>query len=208
MPLLCLHIQQTLLQDIFDSFIDSYIENKIGISNSFLSEALALQLKVNLEERYKHQFFKPAGIGNDETVNQNKTIRSDKIYWLDRSQGNEAECIFFDLIDTFTLHLNTTCFTGITGYEFHYALYEAGSFYSKHLDQFRNNSSRQFSMIMYLNENWLPGDGGELCIHQNNTVQNIAPEMGTSVFFKSSELLHEVLVTNKLRMSITGWLKI
>jgi SM-20-related protein len=31
---------------------------------------------------------------------------------------------------------------------------------------------------------------------------------GKSVFFKSSELVHEVLTTNKPRMSITGWLKV
>jgi SM-20-related protein len=27
------------------------------------------------------------------------------------------------------------------------------------------------------------------------------------VFFKSDELLHEVLLTNERRMSVTGWLK-
>ena len=31
---------------------------------------------------------------------------------------------------------------------------------------------------------------------------------GKTVFFKSSELAHEVLLTNKARMSITGWLKV
>jgi Rps23 Pro-64 3,4-dihydroxylase Tpa1-like proline 4-hydroxylase len=50
--------------------------------------------------------------------------------------------------------LNATCYTGITDYEFHYTLYEKGSFYKKHFDQFRNNDSRQYSMIMYLNTNW------------------------------------------------------
>jgi SM-20-related protein len=31
---------------------------------------------------------------------------------------------------------------------------------------------------------------------------------GKGVFFKSGELEHEVLLANKMRMSITGWLKI
>jgi SM-20-related protein len=62
-------------------------------------------------------------------------------------------------------------------------------------------------MIMYLNEDWKEADGGELCIHHADHEQNIAPQNRKSVFFKSRELQHEVLRTNKPRMSVTGWLK-
>ncbi|MNL15131.1 2OG-Fe(II) oxygenase superfamily protein [compost metagenome] len=110
-------------------------------------------------------------------------------------------------MDIFVSYLNRTCYTGITGYEFHYTLYEKGSFYKKHVDQFRNNEVRQYSMIMYLNAGWKEKDGGQLCIHHPDHLQNIAPMAGKSVFFKSSDLPHEVLRTNKPRMSITGWLK-
>lgn len=138
----------------------------------------------------------------------NKLVRSDLICWLDRKNNNSPENDFFDLIDSFVSHLNSTCYTGITGYEFHYTLYEKGSFYKKHIDQFSNNESRQYSMIMYLNDDWRAEDGGELCIHHGNILQNISPVNGKSVFFKSNELAHEVLLTHKPRMSITGWLKI
>ena len=111
-------------------------------------------------------------------------------------------------MDEFVSYLNETCYTGITGYEFHYTLYEKGSFYLKHLDQFRNNDSRKYSMILYLNAEWKDGDGGELCIHHANHLQLISPNNGKSVFFKSNELLHEVLKNNQPRMSITGWLKV
>jgi SM-20-related protein len=47
--------------------------------------------------------------------------------------------------------MNETCYAGITGYEFHYAFYEEGSFYKRHVDQFQNNQGREFSMITYLN---------------------------------------------------------
>jgi Rps23 Pro-64 3,4-dihydroxylase Tpa1-like proline 4-hydroxylase len=69
--------------------------------------------------------------------------------------------------DHFILFLNSTCYTGITGYEFHYTLYEAGTFYKKHIDQFRNDKSRAYSMIMYLNAAWKEGDGGELFLGHN-----------------------------------------
>ena len=148
-----------------------------------------------------------AGTGNDELSFQNKTVRSDQIYWLDPKHNDPHENEFFTLIDAFVKHLNSTCYTSITSYEFHYALYETGSFYKKHIDQFRNNESRQFSMIMYLNPDWKTGDGGELCIYHDTFEQTITPVNGKSVFFKSSELLHEVVLANKPRMSITGWLK-
>ena len=55
----------------------------------------------------------------------------------------------------------------------YYSLYDAGDFYKKHLDQFKDNSNRQFSMISYLNPHWEAKDGGELFIHQANNNQTI-----------------------------------
>ena len=63
-------------------------------------------------------------------------------------------------------------------------------------------------MISYLNSNWQESDGGELLIHQLDQNLKIAPTHGKTIFFKSDELVHEVLVTQNTRMSITGWLKI
>jgi SM-20-related protein len=196
------------LLDTFNTLIDSFIDNKVGIAENFLSKSLASHLRANLNKLYSGEQLLSAGTGNDKTAVHNKLVRSDKIYWLDRSHHDAYENIFFDLMNSFISYLNSTCYTGITGYEFHYTMYETGSFYTRHIDQFKNNRSRQYSMIMYLNENWQENDGGELCIHHSDHIQNISPVNGKSVFFKSSELEHEVLLTNKPRMSITGWLKI
>lgn len=192
----------------FNTLIDSFIENKVGIAEHFLSDVLAAQLKANLITLYAENLLLSAGTGNDTVAVQDQLVRSDRIYWLDRGHNNPSENAFFDLMDNFVSYLNSTCYTGITGYEFHYTLYEKGSFYKKHLDQFRNNESRQYSMILYLNADWKSEDGGELCIYHAGSQQNISPINGKSVFFKSSELAHEVLLTNTPRMSITGWLKI
>ena len=196
-----------LLEKIFNTLIESYIDNKVGIAENFLSKSLAAGLKNNLNTLYAENQMQSAGTGNEEIVSHNKSVRSDIIYWLDRKHDNKNENDFFDLMDQFVSHLNETCYTGINGYEFHYALYEKGSSYKKHIDQFKTNKSRQYSMIMYLNSEWKENDGGELCIHHKNRIENISPVNGKSVFFKSSELEHEVLITNKPRMSITGWLK-
>lgn len=196
------------MEKIFNQLIDSFINDKVGIAKDFINPVLSRHLINNLLRLHNDSQLLSAGTGNEVVVMHDKTFRGDKIHWLDRSHGNSYENDFLDLIDTFILYLNKTCYTGITGYEFHYTLYEKGSFYKKHIDQFKNNEVRQYSMIMYLNQNWTEKDGGELCIHHLDHLQSIAPTSGKSVFFKSSELAHEVLITNTSRMSITGWLKI
>lgn len=196
------------MEHTFDTLINSFIKDKIGIAENFLSTTLSFHLKENLNILYSSQRLVIAGTGKEAVIEKDKTVRGDKIFWLDRSHNNAHENAFFDLMDEFVLYLNRTCYTGITNYEFHYTLYESGTFYKKHLDQFKNNDSRQYSMIFYLNENWIQNDGGELCIHSVNGQQTISPNNGKSVFFKSNELEHEVLITTKARMSITGWFKV
>jgi SM-20-related protein len=201
------HQYKPPLQTIFDCLIDSFIDDKVGLANDFLSVSLAAGMKANLLALYSEKQLLSAGIGNNSVQNHDKLIRNDKIYWLDRSHDNAFEIRFFALMDSFVSHLNRTCYTGITGYEFHYTMYEKGSFYKKHLDQFMNDKTRAYSMIMYLNLDWQETDGGELCIYHDDSQQTISPQNGKCVFFKSSELAHEVLTTNVPRLSITGWLK-
>jgi Rps23 Pro-64 3,4-dihydroxylase Tpa1-like proline 4-hydroxylase len=195
------------MENSFEDLITTYIENKVGISEHFLSNDLANNLKQNLYNLNKNSQLSAAGIGNSEKLSYDGAIRSDSIYWLDKKHNNAFENEFFAQMEAFILYLNESCYAGITGYEFHYSLYEKGDFYLKHLDQFKNNPSRKYSIISYLNSDWQESDGGELLIHQLGNNQKISPTQGKTVFFKSDELVHEVLVTQNTRMSITGWLK-
>ncbi len=191
----------------FESIIDGYLDKRVGVVNDFLSSKLSFDLIGNLKLLYGEEKLRTAGIGNGENTAIEQSIRNDKIFWLDKNELKESETAFFELIDAFVLYLNRTCFTGIKSYEYHYALYEKGAFYKKHMDQFKTDHGRAFSMIIYLNEDWVKGNGGELKIYKKTEVQLISPENRKCVFFKSDELPHEVLVSNKSRMSITGWLK-
>ncbi|MFN0050422.1 MAG: 2OG-Fe(II) oxygenase [Cytophagales bacterium] len=191
----------------FELIINSFIDNNIGVADHFLSQNLANQLKINLERLFDNKLLIKAGTGNAEKPVYDTTIRGDSIYWLDKKHENKYENEFFTLIEDFIKYLNISCYAGITDYEFHYSLYEIGSFYKKHLDQFQDNQKRQYSMISYLNEKWEEKDGGELLIYQLNSNKKIAPNSCKTVFFKSNELAHEVLLTNERRMSVTGWLK-
>ena len=191
----------------FDTLIDSYLDNKVGIDAGFLSKALSNGLQQNILQLQQDELMSVAGIGNEAVKDAHQKWRGDKIYWLDKKHSNRYEQDFLLLVEEFIEHLNSTCYTGINDYEFHYSLYEAGDFYKRHRDQFKNDSNRKFSLINYLNENWLEEDGGQLLVYQDETVQKILPHSQTAVFFKSDEMEHEVTKANRSRMSITGWLK-
>ncbi len=190
-----------------EQLITSFITDKIGITPHFITDKLALNLKKHLLHLLKENLMVPAKIGNNNETSINSSVRGDRIYWLDRKHNNVSENDFLDQIEDFILLLNRSCFAGITSYEFHYSFYDIGSFYTKHYDQFKNNNSRAYSMISYLNDEWKIADGGELMVYQNYNNQKITPTQGKTVLFRSDELQHEVLVTQKPRMSITGWLK-
>lgn len=120
----------------FDLLIDSYLENKIGIDTSFLSEDLSTGLLQNILQLQRDDLMIAAGIGNGEVKDFKQKMRSDKIYWMDKKHTNIFEQEFLQQVEGFIDRLNSTCYTGINGYEFHYAVYEEGSFYKRHKDQF------------------------------------------------------------------------
>ena len=191
----------------FDKLINIFLDNRVGVCDNFLSPELSSGLRRNVESLYNQKKLRLAGIGNGDLSVINQNVRNDKIFWLDRNNPRDFEQELFTLIDSFVIYLNRTCFTGIKSYEFHYTLYEKGAYYKKHIDQFKTDQGRAFSMIMYLNEDWIKKDSGELKVYKETEVQFISPNDKRCVFFKSDELTHEVLVTNKSRISVTGWLK-
>lgn len=195
------------MKDDFELLIGSFLDTRVGVGDDFLSDKLSLELISNLSSHYSAEELRVAGIGNKDNSIIDQSIRRDKIFWLDKNKLKASEKLFFKLIDAFVIYLNRTCFTSIKSYEFHYALYEKGAFYKKHLDQFKIDSGRAFSIIIYLNEGWTKEDGGQLKIYKETEVHLVSPKNRKCVFFKSNELPHEVLVSNKSRMSIVGWLK-
>ena len=192
----------------FDLLIDSYLSNDIGIAPAFLSPQLSAGLQQNIIQLQQNEMMTAAGIGNHAIKDANQQMRSDKIYWMDKKHGNVFENEFLQHVEDFIERLNSTCYAGINAYEFHYAVYEPGSFYKRHKDQFKNNDHRKFSLITYLNNNWQNADGGQLQVYRDDTMQQIQPHAQTAVLFKSNETEHEVIKANRSRMSVTGWLKV
>ncbi len=191
----------------FDLLLDTYIDRHLGVDTGFLSTSLSQGLLQNIIQLQLDEKMAKAGIGNHAVMDKQQTMRGDQIYWMDKSHENIFEQEFLLQMDDFITYLNKTCYTGINGYEFHYTVYENGTSYKRHFDQFKNDSKRKFSMISYLNTDWLEADGGQLWVYGDEGIQKILPEANTTVFFKSDEMEHEVTEVHRDRMSVTGWLK-
>ena len=89
------------METSFETLIASYIENKVGISEGFLSDELCENLKSNLLALNSDQQMQTAGIGNDAKMVHNDLIRNDKIYWLDKGNNNVFICRSYFLFSLF-----------------------------------------------------------------------------------------------------------
>lgn len=196
-------------QDQFESLIQGLIDNKYGCSNDFFLPPIMAGLRQNIHDLNESGKLKRASIGNKSGLQTNLSIRSDTINWIADQGTNAFEIVYLQKIWRFIHYMNKTCFTSIKTYESHYANFEIGRFYKRHLDQFKSDNGRKFSIVLYLNEDWLAEDAGSLSLYPSigeNVM--IAPLSGRLVFFRSDEMEHEVHPSmTRERCSIAGWLK-
>lgn len=201
------------LNPIYEKIINDLLNQKYSISDFFFSEQETKQLRESIIQQDNNQDFHQAAVGNAQNEQIVKSVRGDKIRWIDESQQTETEEIFFSKINHFIDYLNQTCYMGIDESEFHYAVYPEGTFYQKHIDAFKNDDRRTLSIVLYLNdEEWKDGFGGQLALYLpkddgTENELNVLPLAGRLVVFDSKTIPHEVKKVNRPRYSITGWLK-
>ena len=143
----------------FELLIEGLLNNEYGVCDNFFTPEEISGLRENLQTYHQAGQMYPAGVGKNFDFQKNAEIRGDVIYWIDEDSKNAVEALFIEKIERFIAYLNATCYTGINDSEFHYAYYEPKSFYKRHLDQFKSDRGRRFSMVLYLNDNWLEEDG-------------------------------------------------
>jgi len=151
--------------------------------------------------------FSNASIGRRFREHRNRFVRTNRVHWLQE----EDESVDSWRRWSFKLrrYLNRHLFLGLESFESHIALYETGDFYKLHIDAFRGGRNRIVSLITYLNDGWQPGQGGELVLYpQNSEPVKVVPEAGTVVLFLSEVVPHEVLVTHRIRHSVSGWFRV
>lgn len=173
---------------------------------NFLKANQILQLREQALSHYVAGEFKQASIGQGNTKTIQTEIRRDAVLWLEEhTTGVAGE--FLAWLTELRTELNRELFLSLVEAELHFALYPAGGFYRKHIDNFRGSSARLVTVILYLNPNWQPEQGGQLKMYLDNKTLEVAPKAGTLVLFLSERFEHEVLPTEQERLSLTGWLR-
>lgn len=195
-----------------DSIADSLAEHGWLMVADFLNAADGCAQASECSAAWNAGGFQRAGVGRTGGPVIREDIRRDHVMWLDHSSTAPAQHAWLEKIENLRCHLNRTLYLGLQNYEGHFAIYPEGGFYTAHLDRHQNTNSRIVTVILYLNEHWRQGDGGELKIwttrgEKDGPFEIIEPRMGTAVIFMAGDFWHEVLPSHKPRMSVTGWLR-
>ncbi|TRN24424.1 2OG-Fe(II) oxygenase [Vibrio furnissii] len=186
-----------------DALLDAIADQGWFIWDDFLTPEQVQRLSECVPEAWHR-----ARIGRHDDVQREATIRSDKIQWLSQSMGQPIQD-YLERMEQIRQTVNRDFFLGLFEYEAHFAKYEQGDFYKKHLDAFRGQENRKLTTVFYMNSDWQPADGGELKLYDldDQLIEKIAPVAGRLVVFLSEKFPHEVLTTNAERISIAGWFR-
>ena len=173
-----------------------------------LEPAQCIALRTTAHEHYEQGLFRGAKIGRTLETHQNNTIRTDEILWLEGNETNPAIRTFLEQIQHLAQLLNQSLFLGLNEFETHFASYQPGTYYKRHIDQFATQKTRKVSFVYYLNQDWREEYGGELTLYnkENELLHKVLPQENRFICF-NSDLPHEVALTHQPRYSITGWLK-
>lgn len=195
-------------EPLLDRIADALVERGYLILQDALDSALTQALFRRIQQ-LDEAHFQRAGVGREQDLHLNSTVRRDQIRWLE--YDDTAESAYLDWMTRLREGLNRRLFMGLFDYECHFAHYAPGAFYKRHLDAFRGKTNRLLTTVFYLNADWQPSNGGELLIYPEQgeeALERVMPRAGTLVIFLSDRFPHEVLPARADRYSIAGWFRV
>lgn len=185
------------------SAIDSLEKDGIAVIDDFFDPA---SLRREALARFHSGHFRAAAIGKEKA--SDSQIRSDQIDWWEPLSLSAPQRSFVQKLELLRGSINQELFLGLFDWEGHYARYDVGNFYQKHLDRFHSDDRRVLSTVFYLNEGWSLEKGGELVVYPPGApLQTILPHAGKLVVFLSDRVPHEVKPAVTERLSVTGWFR-
>lgn len=195
--------------EITPEMMDQLADKQWVVANQLWTEDELIQLKHLALKRWDSGQFQPAKVGRSSEQQRAAQIRSDWTCWVDLKLP-EFENLA-EKVESLRQNLNQSLYLGINQFECHFARYAEGQFYEEHIDQPRLQSplhgERVISFVLYLNENWQPGNGGELRLRLNDKEILIEPLWGRLALFRSDTVPHAVLASRTERWSLTGWFR-
>jgi SM-20-related protein len=188
-----------------------------SVATDAIDPDLGSALRAESERLWDQGDYRPARIGSGTNQHLSTAIRSDRIRWIDEVEPTAAQGQYLAFLDDVRQAINRRTFLGLYEWEGHLAIYPPGTLYRRHLDVFADAQERVVSTVLYLNEGWQPGDGGELRLWTtpagprmpvDGPHLDVEPRFGTLVTFLSRDHYHEVLASNCDRFSVTGWFRV
>ena len=190
----------------FEQIADGLAESGFAVVDNFLTDT-EVEAILNLDIfREGVVNFRKAGIGKESQLQINEAIRGDYIRWIDKNEAAPPAKVYMDRLQGLCEYVNQTLFLSLKDYEIHFTIYPAGSYYKRHLDQFKKDDHRKLSVICYLNKDWREEHGGQLRMYLSDKAIDCLPLSGRLVCFRSDQIEHEVLPATKERLSLTGWM--
>lgn len=191
---------------VFEQIVDDLAEKGFSVTDSFLdnNEINAILSVDEFKNRMLH--FKKAGIGNSASLKINESVRGDYISWIDTKKAHLSISVYVNRLNALQVYLNKTLFLSLKDIELHLTSYPVGSYYRRHVDQFKQQDHRKISVILYLNRDWRSEQGGQLRVYSQSNEIDIFPVAGKLVCMRSDLIEHEVLPASRERLSVTGWM--
>jgi SM-20-related protein len=224
---------RNIFSQITEADLKQLASNGYVVTKQFLNPDFVQLLRKDIDLLRRKGRFSAAKIGQDSTNALNTNIRVAETVFIGESKlkdiPSEARYQLYQVLDSLRLtlsqnpllkddNLDVSPPLDRTLSEFLFAYYPKGGFYRRHMDAVPNSVSalREYSILIYLNDNWNELDGGYLRIHldsgrdflpsnENPSYIDVKPEGGTLVLFKSDRIPHEVLDTNAERAVVVGW---
>jgi SM-20-related protein len=179
----------------------------VSVRDQFLTPSQTHSLVECAHVRRARGEFDAARIGRDQNLQRRKEIRGDSICWI-APPLSPAEQTLLNELEYLRQELNREAFLGLFELELHYSWYPPGAGYARHVDQPHGRVQRQVSLMLYLNEDWTPEAGGQLRIFDAAYGhRDIEPIAGRLVHFLTPGREHEVLPTQRNRLSVSGWFR-
>jgi len=194
------------MSSVFDTVADGLAEHGYAVVDQFLSRSEVEAILRVKEFQSEGATFKKAGIGNAKSLQIQETVRGDYIRWFDKKNSPASVQVYLNRLEALVQFLNQALFLSLKDIEVHMTVYPAGSFYKRHLDQFKQDDHRKLSVICYLNNDWKEEQGGQLRMYLPDRSLDVLPVAGRLVCFRSDQIEHEVLPATRPRLSITGWM--
>lgn len=195
--------------DVFERLVTDLRVQGWSMQPTFFSAQLNQDLRADALQ-LDDTDLKQAGIGRLSDHHKDQRRRRDSIRWIDPETPARQQ--YLDAMLALRIELNKSLILGLWDYEAHFARYDEGDFYEKHLDAFKGKSNRVLTTVLYLNDDWHDEAGGEIVLYDeydhDMEIGRFAPTFGRMLIFLSEAFPHEVLLAKQTRHSIAGWFRV